>query len=49
MCMKVKNLPEGKKSYAMSFELLNEEKHWKKRDYRGNGFSDQSFPERIQR
>jgi phenylalanyl-tRNA synthetase beta chain len=27
--MKGKNLPEGKKSYALSFELLNEEKHLK--------------------
>ncbi len=26
MFTKVKNLPEGKKSYALSFELLNTEK-----------------------
>ena len=27
-----KNLPEGKKSYAMSFELLNEEKTLEDKD-----------------
>jgi len=27
-----KNLPEGKKSYAMSFELLNEEKTLEEKD-----------------
>jgi hypothetical protein len=33
-----KNLPEGKKSYALSFELLNEENFRRKRNYFCDGF-----------